>query len=217
MNKTKVVVAEAQYLIRLGLLKVLHSDKNFECVGECLDSSGLREILEKQHVDIITLDYSEEGFSMDDISYILQNYPDIKVLSISSDDDSDLIFKALELGVKNFLTKECGEDEVLKALIAASKGEKFICHKILDVIIDAQLSDKKNSNTKSLNLSVRELEIIQLIAQGFSAKEIASSLYLSLHTIYTHKKNIMKKLKLNTTSELILFAIHQGIAKPVSN
>lgn len=212
MSKVKVIISDAQYLIRLGIVEVLNKDTRFECVGECTGSQELRSLIEKTSPDVITIDYAQSDFSIDDLRYIQENSPNTKVLIISSDEDSEKIFLALKYGVISFLTKECDQDEILTALIATSKSEKFICHRIIDIIINNQLKKSNEIDCKPYNLSIREVEIIQLTAKGLSAKEIANQLYLSLHTVYTHKKNIMKKLKLNSSSEMILYAINNGIA-----
>lgn len=214
MNKVKVVISDAQFIVRLGIQEVLKMDDQFECIGECSNSNELKKIIAQKNPDIITIDYNQTGyFSLEDLKYLQENSPQTKVLVISEDDHSENIFKALDYGALSFLTKECDQVEILNALIATSKSEKFICHKIIEVIIDKKAKSPKEVNCKRSQLSFRELEIIQLTAKGLSAKEIANQLFLSLHTVYTHKKNIMKKLKINSSSEIILYAINKGITK----
>ena len=213
MSTVKVIVCDAQYLFRLGIVEVLNRDSRFECAGECSNSQELRDLLKSTKPDIITIDYEQsDAFSLDDLRFIQEHAPNTKILTISSDDNSDNIFLALRYGVVSFLTKECDQDEILIALIATAKNEKFVCHRVIDIIIGKTMNETSEIDCKPYNLSIRELEIIQLTAKGLSAKEIAGKLFLSLHTVYTHKKNIMKKLKLNSSSELILYAINNGIA-----
>ena len=111
---------------------------------------------------------------------------------------------------KRSLVPSADEEEILNAINSISKGEKFICHKIIDIILDKP-KNILDDDCKPINLSIRELEIIQQNALGLSAKEIGEKLFISTHTVYTHKKNIMKKLQINSSSELILFAIKHGI------
>lgn len=212
MNKVKVVISDAQFIVRLGIQEVLKMDDQFECIGECSNSNELKKIIAQKNPDIVTIDYNQTGyFSLEDLKYLQENSPETKVLVISEDDHSENIFKALDYGALSFLTKECDQAEILNALVATAKAEKFICHKIIEVIIDKKAKSPKEVNCKRSQLSFRELEIIQLTAKGLSAKEIANQLFLSLHTVYTHKKNIMKKLKINSSSEIILYAINKGI------
>ena len=212
MNKVKVLISDAQFIVRLGIQEVLKMDSQFECIGECASSKELRAMIKQINPDIITIDYNQAGcFSLEDLKFLQENSPETKVLVISEDGESNNIFKALDYGALSFLTKECDKAEILNALIATSKSEKFICHKIIEVIIDKKSKTPREVDCKRSQLSFREIEIIQLTAKGLSAKEIANQLFLSLHTVYTHKKNIMKKLKINSSSEIILYAINKGI------
>jgi DNA-binding NarL/FixJ family response regulator len=212
MDKVKVVISDAQFIIRLGIQEVLKMDNQFECIGECANANELKKLISQTNPDIVTIDYAQLGFfSLEDIKFLQTHSPQTKVLVISDDENSENIFKALDYGALSFLTKECDPPEILNALIATSKSEKFICHKIIEVILDKKSIPIKEENCKRSLLSFREIEIIQLTAKGLSAKEIANQLFLSLHTVYTHKKNIMKKLKINSSSEIILYAINKRI------
>lgn len=211
MEQFQVLVADAQYLIRSGIRKIVSSDKRFRCIGECSNSAELKSFVLANEFEILVIDYFQNDyFSVEDLKWMKENAPQVKIFVISSDIDKGNIFKALSAGTLGFLTKECDEDEVMSALIATSKGEKFICHKIIDIIIRENVKEEE-PDCVGVNLSVRELEIIQLTAKGLSAKEIANQLYISLHTVYTHKKNIMKKLDVNSSSEIILFALKNGM------
>ncbi|MCO5232792.1 MAG: response regulator transcription factor [Chitinophagales bacterium] len=212
-GKVKVIISDAQFLIRAGILDVVRSLERFECIAECSDSRELREAIRIEIPDVVIIDYAQEGyFSLEDLKFLKDTSPNINILVISSDANSQHVFQALNYGAVSFLTKECGYDEIINALLATEKSEKFICHRIIDVIIHNKLFNTNEADCRPYALSLRELEIIQLTAKGLSAKEIAQQLFLSLHTVYTHKKNIMKKLNLNSSSEMILYAINNGIA-----
>ena len=111
--------------------------------------------------------------------------------------------------MNSFLSKQCDEKEILDAVLATAKGEKFYCTNVLNYLLEK--SFPKETECKPLPLSAREVEIVQLISTGLIAKEIAGKLNLSTHTIYTHRKNIMKKLGIGSTSELVLYAVNEGI------
>jgi len=213
MPAIKIVVSDAQYLIRLGIVSLLSKDERFKIVGEVANSTDLKQTVARTKPDVVLIDYFQpKFFSLEDLKVIRSLSPATRVLIVSTDDTRDNIYKALEYGAISFLTKECDQEEIINAIIATSKGEKFICHRIIDIILNNKLKGPDENDCKPYNLSIREIEIIQLTAKGLSAKEIASRLYLSLHTVYTHKKNIMKKLKLNSSSEMILYAINNGLA-----
>ncbi len=123
------------------------------------------------------------------------------------------VLKIINSGALGWLTKECEKNEILAALESMARGERFICNKILDVILE-----KKHGETNAENdLTDREVEIIKLIAERYSNQEIAEKLFISIHTVYTHRKNIMKKLQLKSPVELILYAIDKGIIPPYQN
>ena len=139
--------------------------------------------------------------------------PKTNILIISSDENRDTIHFILENGVNSFLTKDCDETEIRNAIYATAKGEKFFCGKILDIIFEKHYSKDNGESCEPTELTTRELEIVKLIIEGHSTKEIADQLCLSHHTIYTHKKNVMKKLGIKSTSELILYAVNTGLTK----
>ncbi|MCO5249224.1 MAG: response regulator transcription factor [Chitinophagales bacterium] len=211
MQKIRVIIADAQYLIRLGLIQVLSRDNRYQFIGQCANSAELRTMLRNQQVDIVIMDYAQEEFSLEDLRYINSIDSEIKILVITPDQDKEKVFEALKYGVVSFLTKECEQEEILSALNATSKAEKFICNKIIDVILDKQINPAEERDCRANTLSKRELEIIQLTAKSLSAKEIGQQLYISTHTVYTHKKNILKKLNLNSSSEVVFYARDNGI------
>lgn len=211
MSGIKVVVGDAQYLIRVGLVNLLSRDERFKVMGEATTGQELKSMAARFKPEVVIIDYNQpKHFRLEDLAEVKKASPKTQILIISSDETRDNIYKALDLGGISFLTKECDQEEIFNAIMATAKGEKFICHKIIDIILDKH-SPKEAEDCKPFNLSLREIEIIQMTAKGLPAKEIARQLYLSTHTVYTHKKNIMKKLKLNSSSEMILYAINNGL------
>ncbi|MBK7641289.1 MAG: response regulator transcription factor [Bacteroidetes bacterium] len=206
-----IIIAENQYLIRQGLKGILSKEKKINVLDEASNEKELLHSLENKLPDIIVIDYFQPNhFSIHTMESVFKKNKNIKFLVITSDVSRDNIYRAIESGALSFLTKECDEEEILNAINSISKGEKFICHKIIDIILDKP-KNILDDDCKPINLSIRELEIIQQNALGLSAKEIGEKLFISTHTVYTHKKNIMKKLQINSSSELILFAIKHGI------
>lgn len=211
-----ILIADSQYLIRAGLRQLTASVPGLIIVGEAEDRQQLREQLEEHHPDIVIIDYlPEETFGMAAVRMIKDVHPRAAILVISADNEKNSIFQVLELGVQSFLTKTCGEEEILDAIRATYEGEKFFCTKVIDYLLEKSFSKDSESSCAPTPLSAREIEIVQLIAQGFIAKEIAGRLNLSTHTVYTHRKNIMKKLSLNSSSELVLYAVNNGMIDAV--
>jgi DNA-binding NarL/FixJ family response regulator len=207
----KIVLADAQYLVRIGLRSLLSATKDFKIVGEAVNTEELLKLSEEMHPDVVIFDYnSSNNFVQEDMIQVRKVSPSTRFLVISADESKSTIYKAIELGAVSFLTKECDKDEIIGAVYATAKNEKFLCHKVIDIIIEKHMHVDED-NCKAFNLSLRETEIIKLTAKGWTAKTIAGHLFLSTHTVYTHKKNIMKKLKINSSSEMIVYAIQNGL------
>lgn len=206
----KILIADAQYLIRLGLKDLLSVVMDFSVVGEAANSDELHKLVYEHQPDVVIFDYFNKNFKADDIQTAKKLSPSTRFLIISSDDNKSSIYKAIELGAVSFLTKECDKEEIINSVYATAKNEKFYCHKVIDIIIEKHIHTDEDS-CKPFNLSLRETEIIKLTAKGWTAKTIAGHLFLSTHTVYTHKKNIMKKLKINSSSEMIVYAIQNSL------
>jgi DNA-binding NarL/FixJ family response regulator len=210
-NKIKVIIADAQMIIRIGLKKIISDADNIVCINEVCNVQELLNAINIEKPDVIILDYLQIGdFEVSILEKIKTKYPSIEFLIISSDNKKEGILKAIDCGAKGYLTKECDDEEIRNAVYATANGEKFLCHKVIDIIIEKHLH-KDDDNCAAFNISSRESEIIKLTAKGWNAKTIADHLFLSTHTIYTHKKNIMKKLKLKSTSEMIVYAMQNNL------
>lgn len=206
-----ILLADAQYLIRFGLKNLLSANKDFKIIGEATNTEELLKMAEALKPDVVIFDYNnQKKFNVEDIELVKEISPSTHFLIISDDDKRNNVYKVMEYGAISFLTKECDKEEIFGAVYATAKNEKFICHKIIDIIIDKHIHTEEDT-CKAFNLSLRETEIIKLTAKGWTAKTIAGHLFLSTHTVYTHKKNIMKKLKINSSSEMIVYAIQKGL------
>jgi DNA-binding NarL/FixJ family response regulator len=207
----KVLLADAQFLIRFALKELLKETNTFQVIGEAGNEAELNSFIAKTPPDIIVIDYNQPGFfSIESIKNVKEQHPTIELLVISSDDNKENIYDVINSGVLRFLTKKCDAHEINEAFRAIIRGEKFFCASIFNFIFEMSFS-QNNYSSNPLPLSARELEIVQLIAQGLVAKEIGKKLNLSTHTVYTHRKNIMEKLKLRRSSELVLFAVNKGL------
>jgi len=210
MQPISIILADSQYLIRLGLENLLSQRTDFQIVEQSVREDDLLKKVGTHQPRVVILDYHQPGnFSTDTVNRIKENSPKTNVLIISSDTDKGRIDAVLENGVNSFLTKCCDDKEILGAINATAKGEKYFCNNVLNYLLEK--SFPKEGDCSPTPLSPRELEIVKHVAQGKIAKEIASELHLSTHTVYTHRKNIMKKLGFGSVSELVLYAVNEGI------
>ena len=211
MKQNSVLVCEGQFLSREGIKSIVNKNPFYVVKGEANNQEQLEAKLHLDKYDIVTLDINKEGrFDLESISLIQDISPKTKILVISNEKEKRYIYEVLGRGINHYITKYCREDEIYKALDACRNDEKYYCSKILDIIINKTFGDKSQS---LVQLTARELEIVTHIAQGKMAKEISALLNVSIHTIYTHRKNIMKKLNISSPVELITYAINKGLVE----
>lgn len=215
MDSIKIFIADAAFLVREGLKAVIKDKSYMKVVGEAMHSDELKAKLKDTPPDLVIIDYqASESFEVEDIQFIMTKQPGANVLVISTDYEKDRVLKAINYGAKGFLLKECDQTEIIGAIHAVSKNDKFFCGKVLDIILERNtptFSKSIEDNCDPTLLTQREVEIVKLMAEGFPAQEIADKLYLSIHTIYTHRKNIMRKLGVTTAAEVILYAINTSL------
>lgn len=210
-QEIRVVIADAQYLIRFALRQLLYKQADITIIGEVANSQQLFALLEEEHPDILVIDYNQEPhFSLETLAKASQVSPQTRILVISADANKETIYQVLESGIKSFLTKNCDEGEIIDAIAATAKGEKFFCTRVIDFLLEKSFA-RIDDSCAPTPLTPREIEIVQLTAQGLVAKEIAQRLNLSPHTVYTHRKNIMEKLRIKRASELVLYAVNNGL------
>jgi DNA-binding NarL/FixJ family response regulator len=220
MRKIKILVADNSFLIREGIHAFIKENNEFKLIAEAEKAEDLHEKLLICQPDVLLIDYTSNYFCMNDVAMISNKYPDIKILAITNPQNKEIISKAIECGVLSHLLKDCGKEEIIEAIYATAKGEKFFCGIILHTILKA--SSTLDTHTKQLDsvacmgikLSNREIEIIQLVAEGLTNKQMADKLFLSAHTVTTHRKNIMSKLGINNTAGLVMFAIKENLIGP---
>jgi len=211
--KIQVIIADSQFVAREGIKSILAGENDIAIVAEAVDKKELLHSIKTHKPAVVIMDYNNPGFfEAADIASIKNVSPATNVMVISSDHDRSNIFQVLEYGVKNFLTKECDKREIIEAVKATARGEKFFCHKIIDLILEKHIQ-KKDIDCEPTLLSERENEVITLIAGGHTNKQIGDKLHLSPHTIGTHRKNIMRKLRVNTASEITMYAFRLGLIK----
>jgi DNA-binding NarL/FixJ family response regulator len=202
-----VFLADNHALSTLGLKYLLSTD-SFN-IREIPTFQHFRNIDPQEKSGLFILDYQYfEDSSLGFLKELSQYYPLLKVMVITSDTNPERMSIALEEGVSAFLTKDCNAEEILLAINALQKNEKFFCNKVYDFLIAGR---KRTERPSSNILTQRENEILKLIVEGNSTQKIADTLFLSYHTINSHRKSICKKLKVKSPTELIIYALDSGM------
>lgn len=209
VKPTTILLADIQPLTSAGIRFLVETGNEAEIIGTVEDVSRMDEITRELKPDLLIADYNIPGYlSLDKLESVITD-THVNTLIISSDSNQESIRKSLKIGIKGYITKECSREEIMLAIRSTAKGEKFFCHKILDVIMDKE-SEQAQACEPTV-LTVRETEILGLLATGFSTQRAADKLNLSPHTIHTHRKSIIKKLSIKSPTEFVLYAIDFGL------
>ena len=210
MGEIRVGIADAHFVVREGLKYVLSRDKKITLAGECTSGKEVPQLLKKK-LDVLLFDFDHaDHISFEDLQKVFRVAPDTNVLVISAHTDSATINRVIRQPIKGILSKECSENEILDAVRSTSKGDKFYCNRILDVV-NASTKEDAGQDCSPTVLSQREIEVVEFIAQGLTAAQVAEKMCLSVHTINTHRKNIFKKLNVNSTTELVRYALKTAL------
>ena len=213
MKPIDALIADNQPLTVAGLELFLSEKQAIKVVGKVKKGEELVELVEKFQPSLLIVDYNSPGYvALDDIRNAMASSSKTNVLILSSDNNKTSILEVLRLGVKGYITKECSLEEVGMAVQATAKGEKFFCHKVLDIIMEKHFRVAQESEPTVL--TTRETEILKLIAHGHSTQVVADALFLSPHTVQTHRKSIIKKLNIKSPTEFVIYAMDLGLLKP---
>lgn len=164
------------------------------------------------------IDYSAAGFDISIISKILTKYKNVKFVALTPDQSAQTLVDALKSGVSSYVKKDCEISEIINSLEETYNGNKFFCGQILDTIqranIDVNDIDFDSFSCEPIVLSERENEIIKLIAEGNTNHQIANQLFLSSHTVNTHRKNIFAKIGVKNTAGIVMYAVKTNLVVP---
>ncbi len=214
MEKIKITIADSHFLSRKGLAVLLNENTDFTLLAEAISTADLINQCKFYKPDLIIIDYTSAHFSLEGLQQIVRKYPLSKILAITEVNNNQVVSKAMLTGVTSHLLKDCDQDEIVEAIYKTAKGEQFMCGKIVTAILEDTPDFVDKYSCEGLNISEREIEIITLVAEGLSNKEVADKLFLSTHTVITHRKNIMNKLGVNNTAGLVLFAVRENLVSP---
>lgn len=216
MKKIQVILVDDHQLIRDGIKSLLQDAQQIEVINEASSAAELFQLLKIHIPDILILDVSLPGMSGIEITKVIQKeYPSIRVMILSMYIGEDFIFNALKAGARGYLHKNINSYELITAIEELNKGNEYFSTQVSDIILKSFVkkahSGVKQGEEKEETLTSRELEILKLVAEGFSNPEIAEKLVISIRTVESHKTHIMQKLLLNTIADLVKFAIRNNI------
>jgi DNA-binding NarL/FixJ family response regulator len=204
-----VLIADSQFLITESLKHILQDDMRFHVSNVVMEKRELIKELAKEDISLLIIDPSFiELTSFSELKEIKSSYPCLQLLVITNGLTRNEILELNNLGINDIILKSAGRDDIFEALTATLKGKKYYSNELLDLLFEQ--GEKKGTGEESGILTVSEMEIVRLISEGFTTKEIASRKYISFHTVITHRKNIFRKLGVSSVSELIMYALKAG-------
>jgi two-component system, NarL family, response regulator NreC len=208
----RIIITDDHRLIREGLRSLLES-QGFQVVGEAEDGRSAVKLAKKLDPDAVIIDISMPGLNgIEATRQIHQEAPQVKVIVLSMRSDRRAVLAAFAAGASGYLLKEAAFEEMVVAINVALKGQTYLSPAIAHVVVRNSIEYwSASAEPMGRGISSREREILQLVAEGRSSKEMAESLYVSVKTIETHRKQIMNKLNLHSIAELTKYAVREGV------
>jgi len=204
-----VLIADNQFLITESLKYILHSHESFNIINVVTEKSELLTALEQDHTSLLIIDPSQIDIAgASELKEIINSFHELKVLVISNNITRKELHEFNSAGITNIILKIAGKEELFDAIDSSLKGKKYYSDELLDLLLKSD--ERSNSSEEPVQLTASELEIVRLISEGLTTKEIASRKFISFHTVISHRKNIFRKLGVTSVSELIMFAIKSG-------
>lgn len=202
-EKIKIYLADDHKILRESLNMLLSQEEDIEVVGEAADGLAVEEGLRKTNANILILDVSMPKRSgLDVAKNIVREYPDLKIIFLTMHKSEEILAEAFESGAKGYVLKENAFEELIKAIHSVKDGKVYVSSELAPTLLHGFLTNERRGN----DLSGREREILKLLAEGYSNKEISDMLVISIKTVETHRANIMRKNNFKNITELVLYA-----------
>lgn len=207
-DKIKICLADDHKILRESLIMLLSQESDIEVVGEAENGIEVEEEVKKKNVDVLILDISMPKRSgIVAAKDLLRQFPKMNIIFLTMHKSEEILADAFLNGAKGYVLKENAFEELVEAIHVVMKGKVYVSSLLSTTLLNGFLANEKKEN----NLSVREREVLKLIAEGYSNKEISNVLMISIKTVETHRANIMKKNNFKNVTELVLYAVRNHL------
>jgi len=214
MKKVRVLLADDHQLMRSGVRLMLEREPDMSVVGEASDGREAVALAKSLRPDVVIMDIGMPNLSgIEAARHMTRERPELAVMILSMHPDETYVLRALKAGARGYLLKDSAEADLIRAVHMVAGGKSFFSPAVSKVLLDDYVRKLKRSGSDDAYdlLTPRECEVLQLIAEGKSNKDIANLLSLSVYTVESHRSNLMEKLNLRGLPELILYAVRKGI------
>lgn len=214
MSKIRILLADDHTVMRKGLRLLLERQPNLSVVGEASDGRQAVDLAGTEDPDVVVMDIAMPNLNgIEAARQIVGRNPRAAIVILSMHSDESYVIRALKAGARAYLLKDSAETDLISAIRALSEGKSFFSPAISRILVEDYMRQLERQGVEDSYelLTNREREILQLLAEGKSNKEVAAMLNLSLYTVETHRTHILQKLNLHTVPELILYAVRKGI------
>ena len=206
----QILIADTQFLITESLCNILQNELGYKIKEVVFSKNDLIRALSYTAIALLIIDFNHIDFdNLSEMKKIVCEDSQIPILILINSITNTEFAELNSIGIKNIILKSAGKKELISAIEATLTGRKYYSAEVLEMLTEAY--ENKNSAYENVQLTKAETEIVKLIAEGFTTKEIATRKFNSYHTVMTHRKNIFRKLKVNNASELVMYAIKAGI------
>jgi two-component system, NarL family, response regulator NreC len=216
MNKIRILLADDHTVMRAGLRLLLERQPDMVVVAEAEDGRQTVELADTHTPEVVVLDIAMPNLNgIEAARQIVSKHPKASVVILSMHSDESYVLRALKAGARAYLLKDSAESDLIRAIRAVRDGKSFFSPAVSKLLLEdyvRQIQERGEEDTYEL-LTTREREILQLLAEGKSNKDVANLLNLSLYTVETHRAHILQKLGLHTVPDLILYAVRKGIIR----
>jgi DNA-binding NarL/FixJ family response regulator len=210
---TKVLLVDDHEIMREGMSALLRKYSEFEVVGQASDGRQAMDMTDQLKPDVVIMDIGMPNLNgIDATRQLLSMYPKLKIMALSTHSDGSVVAKMIRAGAVGYMLKESAFEELVEGLNTLMQGKTFLCKKISKVVFSEYVGMVTNSKgMKGDGLTNREREVLQLVAEGKTTREIAETLKLSTKTIDSHREHIMEKLGIRNIAGLTKYAIREGL------
>lgn len=210
MPNLKLLVVDDHPMLRGGIVSLFNHTEHIEVIGEAANGKEAIECINYEKPDVILMDINMEGkLDVHTTEEIVKTWPEVKVIAFSMHEEVQVIRRMLKAGASGYLLKNASHDELLKAIETVVGGKNYFAQEVLDIMRQS-ITGEGGEITNEVVLSAREKEVLHFVAKEYTNQEIADKIDISLRTVETHKRNLIKKLGVKNVVGLVRFAIEQG-------